>query len=621
MRKFVFTILLSGLFVSGFAQEIWSLEAIAKEMPIEEYGSYVLTLTKYRKLQSIALECNKSGEYEKAVLAYQYMADEFIGKMNKKDVANFYGCLLVTGRIDDVPYEGLQKFSKDFIDLLKIARIRRDVRDDVDESDTEHVKRMNNKATLTFGYTLQQQNKLSMYSDSLNQLFSYDLTSKGFRNPELVEHGFKDRYKVLAMEKGKGETCMYTIFDADLGLYKIEIVGDDLPAFEYNSRYFSVAMPWFDSKTESLFFCSDDKKGYGGWDIYHSKLDKKKWLKPELLDESVNSTLNEMFPSVDDDMLLFSSNGRKGKGGLDNYAFDMVNKISYNLFDCNTALNDYCIRMVNDSTDFFICRENNIMNGRFNDFWQRAVKEEDLGAARESLALRLKPFTLVVPEIKAVEIPEIYNFDCGESIYFPFDEEVFDKKFNAYLDQCLEYFSSMKNIKEILIFGSADPCGDDTYNYLLSLKRARRIIAYMKRHSSKNFTYRTIVLGEQLYKESALKTNDEYREVFFRAINFKLPFDTMIAVPLHSEAALNKLAERYNNTICELEKINKLLTMKEIEGVSLVGIQTIHRVYNKETLFALAVRYSCSVKDIMLVNGKTSSFIKTGELLIIPHAQ
>ncbi len=76
----------------------------------------------------------------------------------------------------------------------------------------------------------------------------------------------------------------------------------------------------------SLFFTSDRKGGFGGSDIYvMRKLPNKKWSKPQLLPEQVNSPYDEESPFVHPDgvTLLFSSKGHSTMGGYDVFSTTM----------------------------------------------------------------------------------------------------------------------------------------------------------------------------------------------------------------------------------------------------------------------------------------------------------
>ena len=70
----------------------------------------------------------------------------------------------------------------------------------------------------------------------------------------------------------------------------------------------------------TIFFTSNKEGGFGGFDIYMSKVDKNgKWGKPENLGSTINTSEDEESPFLDFDgkSLHFSSRAHKGMGGYD----------------------------------------------------------------------------------------------------------------------------------------------------------------------------------------------------------------------------------------------------------------------------------------------------------------
>lgn len=70
-----------------------------------------------------------------------------------------------------------------------------------------------------------------------------------------------------------------------------------------------------DGKT--LYFSSNSKDGWGGYDIWTSERTAEGWDEPKLMGRSVNTIGNEKFPTLDGDTLYFSSDFHTGMGGLD----------------------------------------------------------------------------------------------------------------------------------------------------------------------------------------------------------------------------------------------------------------------------------------------------------------
>jgi outer membrane protein OmpA-like peptidoglycan-associated protein len=86
------------------------------------------------------------------------------------------------------------------------------------------------------------------------------------------------------------------------------------------------ATPFFDQKTQTLYFSSDGHKGFGGLDIFKSIGSRTTWLVPENLGEQYNTKYHEMFFTVNpaDSGGYFTSN-RNGSFFLadDSCCFDI----------------------------------------------------------------------------------------------------------------------------------------------------------------------------------------------------------------------------------------------------------------------------------------------------------
>lgn len=69
----------------------------------------------------------------------------------------------------------------------------------------------------------------------------------------------------------------------------------------------------------TLYFVSNRAGGYGGYDIWKSRLSAKGWGPPENLGPAVNTSYNEQSPFIhpDDSTLYFCSDGWPGMGGQD----------------------------------------------------------------------------------------------------------------------------------------------------------------------------------------------------------------------------------------------------------------------------------------------------------------
>jgi len=118
-----------------------------------------------------------------------------------------------------------------------------------------------------------------------------------------------------------------------LGIYFIQNGfehSNDTVQFEYNSIEYNNTHPFLTNNGNALYFCSDMPGGIGGYDIYVSYQKNGAWSIPQNLGAHINTIGDEMYPFIlNDTVLYFSSNGREGFGGADIYFSKLIeNKTS-----------------------------------------------------------------------------------------------------------------------------------------------------------------------------------------------------------------------------------------------------------------------------------------------------
>ncbi len=123
-------------------------------------------------------------------------------------------------------------------------------------------------------------------------------------------------------KEGKGiRTYLLKIFYADIEEGK----KFKFKPFFLNSNEYSVGHPTLSKTGDKIIFSSDMPGGFGGSDLYECRLENDKWGDPVNLGKKVNSKGNEVFPfMVNDSVLIFSSNGHLGFGGLDIFQTNLV---------------------------------------------------------------------------------------------------------------------------------------------------------------------------------------------------------------------------------------------------------------------------------------------------------
>lgn len=94
----------------------------------------------------------------------------------------------------------------------------------------------------------------------------------------------------------------------------------------FNSKEYSVRSPAVSKDGKKLYFVSDMPGGFGETDIYVVNIiNGTNFSSPKNLGPAVNTKHAELFPYIDENnTLYFSSNGHKGKGGLDIFKSEYI---------------------------------------------------------------------------------------------------------------------------------------------------------------------------------------------------------------------------------------------------------------------------------------------------------
>ncbi|MDP3557782.1 MAG: OmpA family protein [Bacteroidota bacterium] len=132
----------------------------------------------------------------------------------------------------------------------------------------------------------------------------------------------------------------------------------DIKPFEFNSDNYSVAHPSISEDNTKLFFTSDMPGGLGGKDIWMCAKTGETWGKPINLGPDINTSGDEMFPSIrKNGILYFSSNGLPGFGGLDIYTAKSIDNkwllVRNEGMNLNSNFDDFGITFLNDSIGYF----------------------------------------------------------------------------------------------------------------------------------------------------------------------------------------------------------------------------------------------------------------------------
>ena len=115
---------------------------------------------------------------------------------------------------------------------------------------------------------------------------------------------------------------------------------------------------------DTLYFVSDAPNGMGGKDLYMAELDGEEWVNVQNLGAQINTSGDEMYPTVHPDgTLYFASNGHPGYGGLDLFMAKRDTTVrdsaAWLVFNMGAPFNS-------NSDDFGITFAGNTRNGFFS---------------------------------------------------------------------------------------------------------------------------------------------------------------------------------------------------------------------------------------------------------------
>lgn len=228
-----------------------------------------------------------------------------------------------------------------------------------------------------------------------------------------------------------------------LGLNEFHLVDNEWQFFRslpFNDTSYNCTHPFLSPDGKSLYFSSDRSGGFGGFDIWKSQLVDGEWSTPFHLGKHINTSANEVFPTLVDNELYFSSD-RGAFGGLDIYTFDSV----------MGTLQALPVPINSSADDFGIVSNNRLKNGYFSS--NRTTKDaiwaftflRPIFEQCDSLIVNDYCYTLAEENALALdEIPSlIYQWDING-----------EKRNGIEIDYCFpgpgEYFISLDIIDTII---------------------------------------------------------------------------------------------------------------------------------------------------------------------------
>lgn len=124
----------------------------------------------------------------------------------------------------------------------------------------------------------------------------------------------RSNYYKFKLQKDAGDVSHLKLFRATLG---DDGKWEDLHEFAYNGENFSTGHAALSADGRTLYFASDRPGSLGGSDIWRCVNSGAGWQTPENLGPRINTSGDELFPTIVGDALYFSSSAHQNMGGLD----------------------------------------------------------------------------------------------------------------------------------------------------------------------------------------------------------------------------------------------------------------------------------------------------------------
>ncbi|HLT07929.1 MAG TPA: OmpA family protein [Cyclobacteriaceae bacterium] len=357
-----------------------------------------------------------------------------------------------------------------------------------------------------------------------------------------------------------------------------------------NSRFWD-SQPSLSADGSMLFFSSNRRGGYGGNDIWYSRrMPDGNWSEVKNVGDVINTDKDEVSPFIyfNNEQLFFASDGHMGFGGKDLFMSKIVNGEFTKPVNLGYPINDHQDQLalfITAQQDYAYYTENTYHEGRVDSsllYRFNFPQEIDLGEkliitqgkvintkTKEPLDARLSlvsldndstlyqfrsdgesgAFIMIYPDKtfsglyveKPGFVPKIYNVEKDslkninnmqielspavageqfifENVFFDFDQTELKPESQSSLKRLYNFLTENPKLS-IMITGHTDNVGNAAYNQNLSLRRAESVQAFLEEQGIAPDRLQVKGMGDQ----QSLKPNDsEENRAFNRRIEIVL---------------------------------------------------------------------------------------------------
>ena len=167
----------------------------------------------------------------------------------------------------------------------------------------------------------------------------------------------------------------------------------------FNNVSYSVGHPALSPDERTLYFISDMPGSYGKTDIYKVSIDEGGFGDPVNLGPNINSPYKEFSPYIDGDVIYFSSDRPGGYGGLDVYA-TKLNEVVFEPILLSEPINS-------PADDFAFIIDSNTRKGFFSSNRAGGKGDDDIYSFEEITPVQFKCGQLITGIVKDKNTEEI----------------------------------------------------------------------------------------------------------------------------------------------------------------------------------------------------------------------
>ncbi len=259
------------------------------------------------------------------------------------------------------------------------------------------------------------------------------------------------------------------------------------------------ATPYYDRTTRTLYFSSNGRVGYGGYDVYKSSGEKRKWTEVKVLGKGINSSYDDLdFTLNTDKSGGFLVSNRTGGTSLlsetccdDIYEFKFSKFIKIDLkgkiFDGETKLTDYEINIyLKDSVDGekVMVNKNEFSSNQYqfnlDQGYIYVIEAVKKGYYKQSVEVNTKSIAesaVIIQDFNLKKIP--LEPVVLKGVLYEFDSDKLTAGAKATIDTTLlKLMLEQKNII-VQISSHTDSKGQNKYNRELSNRRAKSVVDYL----------------------------------------------------------------------------------------------------------------------------------------------